>query len=85
MTIYNICTECPERCVLTSKDTSCSKWKDRLWINRGEILCRFCKDVETNCLQCAKDKCRIGYGMQSDNFISENIFNDFKARKEGRK
>lgn len=79
--VFTICTECEERCVINTKDPSCSKYKDRLWINRREILCRFCKDVATNCPQCAADKCRTGYGMQRDSDISEKLYLEFIARK----
>jgi len=77
------CTECPERCTITSQDPSCSKWKDRLWLDRGSILCRFCKDI-TACAQCARDIARTGYGMQSDKITSAKIYTEYIKRKRDR-
>jgi len=81
--VIQICTECPERCTLTSQDPSCSKWKDRLWLDRGKILCRFCKDI-TQCAQCARDIARVGYGLAKDKDISNKIYNEYKKRKRDR-
>jgi len=77
------CTECPERCTLTTQDPSCSKWKDRLWLDRGSILCRFCKDI-TQCAQCARDIARTGYGMQSDKITSAKIYTEYIKRRRVR-
>lgn len=74
------CTECPERCTISTQDPSCSKWKDRLWLNRGEILCRFCSDI-TQCAQCARSIDRTGYGKQPDKSISEKLYAEYMIRK----
>lgn len=81
--ILTICTQCHERCIISSQDPSCSKWKDRLWLDRGTILCRFCKDI-TQCAQCARDITRFGYGMQKDSDVAKKLFDNFLARKEVR-
>jgi len=82
--VITTCTECPERCAISTQDPSCSKFKDRLWLDRGSILCRFCKDI-TNCNQCAVNIARTGYGMQKDSDISTKLYLEFKARKEGKR
>ena len=81
--IFNICTGCLERCILNSQDTSCSKFKDLLWLDRGSILCRFCKDI-TQCAQCARDIARTGYGMQSDKITSAKIYTEYIKRRRDR-
>ena len=81
--VLTICTECKERCIISSQDPSCSKWKDRLWLDRGSILCRFCKDI-TQCAQCARSIDRTGYGMQSDKSISDKLYVEWKKRKDDR-
>lgn len=78
--VITICTQCPERCVITTQDPSCSKFRDRLWLHREEILCRFCKDI-TQCAQCARDISRTGYGKQSDKNISEKMYVEYMKRK----
>jgi hypothetical protein len=81
--IQQICTECNERCTISSQDPSCSKWKDRLWLDRGSILCRFCKDI-TQCAQCAKAIDHTGYGMQEDKNISAKLYMEYMNRKRDR-
>lgn len=78
--VITICTECLERCAISTQDPSCSRWKDRLWLDRGSILCRFCKDI-TQCDQCARDIAHIGYGKQLDKNISEKLYVEYMKRK----
>jgi hypothetical protein len=87
--IIGVCTDCPERCILTSEVHHCAKIGSKLWLDRSAIICRTCPNAAEVCPACTrvgntemgKDMKRdeIGVVLQWD-IMSEMIWNDYLSR-----
>ena len=83
-----ICTECPERCILTETIRTCAKIGSKIWLDRNAIICRTCPKIEETCTMCTREgNTPLGKEVKRDELgkgtwdeIAGLLWNDYLAR-----
>lgn len=77
-----ICTECPERCILTEKIRNCPQLNSKIWLDRSAIICRTCPNIEEECSRCTREPVpRDEVGKKEEwQVVSERLWADYKLR-----